>query len=238
MKNVGPKLVPFLKAVCVYFVAWLPEEERPTIFAAILKVLPILCLCCFVCLQGVSLEKEHDFSRRILMGLVFSLIGDICLVWKRYYFMHGLASFAIAHILYIRAFGFKPLNFRTGAVCFLLTTVAYLIYLPGLEGPFHIAVPIYVIIISSMVWRAITLVQVQIAEKGLCRWTKMCACGGAILFALSDTLIGIDKFCVAVPYARGLIMSLYYAAQLGIALSSFSVDNEYNLRMKSCEKEE
>ena len=112
VKSIGPKLVPFLKAVCVYFVAWLPESEKPTVFAAILKILPILCLCGFVGLQGISLEKEHNYSRHILLGLIFSGIGDVCLVWKNMYFIHGMIAFGIAHILYIRAFGFQPFQPR------------------------------------------------------------------------------------------------------------------------------
>lgn len=236
VKSVGPKLVPFLKTVCVYFVAWLPETEKPTVFAALLKILPILCLCGFVSLQGISLEKEHNYSRRILLGLIFSGIGDIFLVWKNTYFIHGMAAFGIAHILYIRAFGFQAKNWLVGLLCLLPGFLIYYVCYPGLQGKLVIAVLIYGFVITGMMWRAITCVQNQIEENGLCRWTRMSACIGAALFYLSDNIIAINKFWFPVPGSRALIMTTYYAGQMFIAMSAFNIEEEYNLRMKSCKK--
>ena len=228
--------MPFLKTVCVYFVAWLPESEKPTIFAAILKILPILCLCGFVSLQGVSLEKQHNYSRRILLGLVFSCVGDIFLVWKHSYFIHGMIAFGIAHILYIRAFGFKPLNLLMGLCCILPGFAMYYVLYPGLKGIYVPAVFLYGVVISAMMWRTVSCVQNQIEENGLCRWTRMSACLGAALFYISDNIIALNKFWVPIPGARALIMTTYYAGQMGIAVSAFNIEEEYNLRMKSCEK--
>lgn len=239
VKSIGPKLVPFLKAVCVYFVAWLPESEKPTVFAAILKILPILCLCGFVGLQGISLEKEHNYSRHILLGLIFSGIGDVCLVWKNMYFIHGMIAFGIAHILYIRAFGFQPFQPRNLPLllfCFFPGLFVYYICYPGLQGKLVIAVLIYGIVITGMLWRAITCVQNQIEENGLCRWTRMSACFGAVMFYISDNIIALNKFCFPIPWSRALIMTTYYAGQMGIAVSAFNIEEEYNLRMKSIKK--
>ena len=71
-----------------------------------------------------------------------------------------------------------------------------------------------------MVWRAVSRVQLF---DDLWTWTKLCSCGGGILFALSDLILGLNKFVSPIPYANMLIMISYYAAQLGIALSV--VDN-------------
>lgn len=67
-----------------------------------------------------------------------------------------------------------------------------------------------------MVWRAVARVQLF---EDLWTWTKLCSCGGGILFALSDFCIGFNMFVSPIPYANMLIMVSYYAAQLGIALS-------------------
>ena len=216
--------------------AWLPETEKPTVFAALLKILPILCLCGFVSLQGISLEKEHNYSRRILLGLIFSGIGDIFLVWKNTYFIHGMAAFGIAHILYIRAFGFQAKNWLVGLLCMLPGFSIYYVCYPGLQGKLVIAVLIYGFVMTGMMWRAITCVQNQIEENGLCRWTRMSACIGAALFYLSDNIIAINKFWFPVPGSRALIMTTYYAGQMFIAVSAFNIEEEYNLRMKSCKK--
>lgn len=75
---------------------------------------------------------------------------------------------------------------------------------------------LYCALICGMVWRAVARVQLF---NDLWTWTKLCSCGGAIFFVISDYIICIDKFLAPVPYAHQLIMSTYYTAQLGITLS-------------------
>jgi uncharacterized membrane protein YhhN len=179
------------------------------------------------------MQNYHDYSRRIFIGLIFSAVGDICLVWKQQFFIHGMAAFALAHLTYIRAFGFHPLKPLTGLICLLIMLTADHFFLPNINGVLAIAVPIYVFIISVMVWRAITGLQAQLlSDDGLWRWTRLCACLGALSFGISDTVIGFNMFYFPVPYSRAIIMSSYYAGQLGIALSTFNLDDEYHLRMK------
>ena len=147
-----------------------------------------------------------------------------------------MAAFGIAHILYIRAFGFQAKNWLVGVLCTLPGFLMYYVCYPGLKGKLVIAVLIYGFVITGMMWRAITCVQNQIEENGLCRWTRMSACIGAALFYISDNIIAINKFCFPVPGSRALIMTTYYAGQMFIAMSAFNIEEEYNLRMKSCKK--
>ena len=42
---------------------------------------------------------------------------------------------------------------------------------------------------------------------------------GAVFFVTSDFIICYDKFIGPLPYSQPLIMSTYYAAQMGITLS-------------------
>ncbi|CAH1256384.1 TMEM86A [Branchiostoma lanceolatum] len=150
LKSVGPKLVPFFKTTCIYYILWL-DADKPTLFSALIKCLPVLSLCVFVLLHGMSLSDMHTYARRILGGLVFSALGDAFLIWQ--------------HI----------------------------------DGIYFI----YGMMFSNDLWT----------------WTKLCACVGALLFIISDTLLGVNKFRIPIPYNRALIMTTYYAAQLGIALS-------------------
>ncbi|KAK9680006.1 YhhN family [Popillia japonica] len=123
VKSAGPKLVPFFKTVAIYFVIFMPHDQ-PSIVGAIIKILPIISLMIFVYLYGRDQADEYKwFSRRILTGLIFSSIGDVCLVWSKDYFQFGMVSFAIGHINYITAFGFKPLVFRVGLVGYILTLI-------------------------------------------------------------------------------------------------------------------
>ncbi|XP_066275658.1 lysoplasmalogenase TMEM86A-like [Branchiostoma lanceolatum] len=218
LKSVGPKLVPFFKTTCIYYILWL-DADKPTLFSALIKCLPVLSLCVFVLLHGMSLSDMHTYARRILGGLVFSALGDAFLIWQHIdgiYFIYGMVMFAIAHVLYIVSFGFRPLRLPVGAALFGVAAGMYAVLYPGLHGVYSVLVGVYVLLLWLMLWRGMARLQVR---NDLWTWTKLCACVGALLFIISDTLLGVNKFRIPIPYNRALIMTTYYAAQLGIALS-------------------
>ncbi|XP_021930293.1 lysoplasmalogenase-like protein TMEM86A isoform X2 [Zootermopsis nevadensis] len=223
LKSVGPKLVPFFKTVAIYFVLLIPEE-RPSLFAMLIKCLPIISLIVFVLLHGMSLGDEYTFSRRILTGLLFSCLGDALLIWP-HYFMHGMAAFGVAQIMYTAAFGFKPLNATLGAALYAFGATASMLLMPGLHGILAAGVPVYGVLLMTMIWRATARVQFF---QELWTWTKLCSCAGGIVFAVSDILIGFHRFHRPIPHAQALIMITYYSAQLGIALSVVDSKASYN----------
>ena len=51
------------------------------------------------------------------------------------------------------------------------------------------------------------------------KWTELAACLGALSFCISDTCLAINRFHSDVPHQRWIVMTTYYLAQLGIALS-------------------
>lgn len=214
IKSVGPKLVPFFKTLAIYFVVF-PSPENPSFLSAIVKCLPIVSLMIFVLLHGMNLSDEYKYARGILIGLIFCCLGDAFLIWHQY-FEFGMVAFAIGHIYYILTFGFKPFNAKLGIGLYAISGLGVLYLLPGLKGILVIAVPIYTFIVATMVWRAISRVQI---DDGLWSWSKICSCAGAILFAISDFTLGYDKFRYSLNHSQLAIMSTYYAAQLGIALS-------------------
>ncbi|XP_039092724.1 lysoplasmalogenase-like protein TMEM86A isoform X3 [Hyaena hyaena] len=175
VKSEGPKLVPFFKATCVYFVLWLPSSS-PSWVSALIKCLPIFCLWLFLLAHGLGFLLTHPSAIRIFVGLVFSALGDAFLIWQdQGYFVHGLS------------------------------------------GAFTYLVGVYVALIGFMGWRAVAGLRLVGAAW---RWTELAAGSGALLFIISDLIIALNKFCFPMPYARALIMSTYYAAQMFIALSA------------------
>ncbi|XP_016091649.1 lysoplasmalogenase-like protein TMEM86A [Sinocyclocheilus grahami] len=170
VKSEGPKLVPFFKATCVYFVLWLPTSS-PSWFSALIKCLPIFCLWVFLLAHGISFLGAHSSARKILAGLIFSALGDAFLIWQEQgYFSHGLLMFAISHILYSSAFGMKPLNLRAGLVIAVISGFSYTLLYPYLSGPFTYLVAVYIALIAFMGWRAIAGVQLA---NDLWTWTKL-----------------------------------------------------------------
>lgn len=105
------------------------------------------------------------FSYWVLLALVFSLMGDIFLMLREKWFIHGLVSFLIAHILYIVgfivSFSFTfSLNIFLLIIALIILAVILYFYLyqnVRKEGGKKLlfAVALYIIIITTMVSLAI-----------------------------------------------------------------------------------
>lgn len=148
----------------ICFITW--NESRSTVSIQ-LKQSEVSLIVCF----------RHRYSRRILVGLIFCCFGDAFLVYPDY-FEIGMICFGIGHINYIRAFGFKPLNLPLGVFLYALNATGKYIFLctvlrgflclfpgmlnllRGLQGVLAVAVPLYSLLICTMVWRAIARAQV------------------------------------------------------------------------------
>lgn len=222
MSHVGPGILPFFKGVIIYFVAWLPVEN-PSVISAIIKCFPILWLIYFVGSQGITFEKRHDYQRRVFVGLIFSCVGDALLIWHEQHFVTAMVAFGIAHISYIRAFGFsRPFCWLKGIPFVSLYLFAMYMFYPGLQGILLPGVFIYVWILLAMGWRAVATVDIL---ENVWSWTSLAGCMGAICFCLSDGVIGFNEFHNPVPMARPIIMASYYAAQVLIAVSAVDTDN-------------
>lgn len=209
--------MPFFKTVAIFFVLF-GQEERRSIFFCIAKCLPIVSLVVFVLLHGMSFDECYRYSRRILVGLIFSMLGDIFLVWKTTpgNLEVGLLCFAIAHIMYARAFGWRPLKPYPGSAFSLLGLIVYSYLQIYLTGIMVYLAPFYITLICTMAWRAMARVQFY---DDLWTWTKLCGCAGAVFFLISDLVIAINMFAFYIPCAHPIIMLTYYAAQFGISLS-------------------
>uniref|UniRef100_A0A8C5JFM7 lysoplasmalogenase n=1 Tax=Junco hyemalis TaxID=40217 RepID=A0A8C5JFM7_JUNHY len=216
----GPKLVPFFKATCVYFVLWLPTSS-PSWFSALIKCLPIFCLWVFLLAHGINFLVSHRSASRILAGLIFSAVGDAFLIWQEQGSLPAafcLLMFGITHILYSSAFGMKPLDLKAGLLMGVVSSSCYAFLYSYLSGPFTYLVAVYIALIGFMGWRAVA---------------GLSACVGAMLFMVSDLTIALNEFCFPVPYSRFIIMATYYAAQMLIALSAVETRDEEDFRKRS-----
>lgn len=145
------------------------------------------------------------------------------LIWDEKHFITAMAAFAIAHISYIRAFGFsRPYKWLKGLPFYGLSLIVFYYFYPGLQGILLPGVFIYVAILVSMGWRAFASVDIMEDEWS---WTSLCGVVGAVLFIISDLVIGMHKFIAPVPFSRIWIMTTYYAAQAFITLSAVNHNN-------------
>ncbi|XP_068099041.1 lysoplasmalogenase TMEM86A-like [Hyperolius riggenbachi] len=214
VRGIISKLLPFVITVCNYFVLWIPLSE-PSLYNAFIKCLPIMCLEFFVIVYSVGSGKFSSYAKKILLGLVFSAAGDVCLVWPEY-FQLGMVMFGLAHIMYTVAFGFLPGNVPIFIVLALFCATFYSLTFSYLSGPFVYMVAGYAMLISTMAWRALSRVRLG---SSYFSWAQVSAALGSIVFMVSDCVLAVDKFCFSVSNARVVVMSTYYGAQLLISLS-------------------
>jgi len=152
----------------------------------------------------------------IIIGLIFSLAGDIFLMLPEDRFIPGLLSFLCAHIFYMVAF-----TRESGHALSLWTLIPFLIYgglmlrlLSAHLGKIRLAVLIYMLVILSMGWTAAGRRLLTEQEGSLPAFL------GAILFIASDSLLAVDKFKGRFRSAQLLILTTYFTAQWLIALST------------------
>ena len=190
---------------------YLEERQRWQVYAfKPLATLLVLAL-------ALSLSPARpEYQWAVAAGLLFSLAGDVFLMLPRDRFVAGLASFLIAHLCYVWAFGIgvpfgaAPLLwlpfFAAGGVVLVLVW-------PGLKPALRAPVAVYVVVIAAM------------AGQATGRWhmtgsaVALAAAVGAGLFVVSDAVLAIDRFRWKFRAARAVTLSTYWAAQLLIALS-------------------
>ncbi len=151
----------------------------------------------------------------IVLGLFLSVFGDSFLMFEEKYFIHGLVSFLLAHILYIAAFvQGEAIHFYW--LLFLLILAFGIIYgnkIIGASGELKIPVAVYLTVIITMLYFSWER-YISMGETGMLH-----AAIGATIFVVSDSVLAWDKFVKKFPSAKAVILSTYYLGQWLIAMS-------------------
>ena len=184
--------------------------------AGVLKPLPIALLGALVTSEAAPVGPGYRWL--VLAALAFSMAGDVWLLFPERFFVPGLASFLVAHVLYIGAFmpggGWGP-SAWLALVPFALFGGAMLAYLWPRLGKDRAPVVVYLTVIVVMGWQA----AVRAAAGTTPAPSGALACAGAVLFMVSDGLLSIDRFAHPFGAAEAAVMATYYAAQTLLALS-------------------
>lgn len=174
------------------------------------KGIPVIAL-----LLWLRQAPAGTYRRWITVGLLFSLAGDLLLDWPGDLFVFGLGAFLVGHLAYLRAYCSD--SRRPAFAALLLALIAGgAMFASGL-GELLIPVACYATAISLMLWRALA----RIGHPDLQPRSTWLAAGGAVLFVLSDSLIGIDRFVASFDAAPYAIILTYWLGQWGIAASAF-----------------
>jgi uncharacterized membrane protein YhhN len=195
--------------VAIYF-SW--DEVR-----YVSKPLIVLSLLAYFIQQSKGVK---GFPAVFKAALVFSLIGDVALMFETrdpLFFMVGLGSFLLAHVLYIIAFlRIRGQRLRDGSktavrpfwIIAVLLYLAMLLYIlmPYL-GELKIPVIVYAFVLCSMLLTVVHAFRSPYAKPGV-----ICV-AGALLFVISDSVLAINKFYYGFTLSGLVIMLTYACAQ-------------------------
>jgi uncharacterized membrane protein YhhN len=167
----------------------------------------------------------------VSLALVLCLLGDVMLMFDSindYFFIAGLSSFLLAHVLYAGFFARDIIRSRPWnqhwfqmAISTLVLVYAVEFYILNREyfGALWSPVLLYVAIIAVMGITAALRDRFRPSEAYKPILT------GALLFITSDSLLAVNKFVMELPFAGALVLTFYAAAQFLIVSGIISIYN-------------
>lgn len=169
-----------------------------------------------------KVKRNKKYSIWILMGLIFSLVGDIFMELnsaKGILFISGVSSFAIAHVMY--SIGFCSLKKVTGKDILIFIAIVTPFILILLFGGFEyeglqLVVIGYTLLISFMVSKAISLYCYYEGNEKAVVLTII----GSVMFLVSDIILLFLLFSKFIYNEFNYVnLVLYYTGQGLLALS-------------------
>jgi uncharacterized membrane protein YhhN len=169
------------------------------------------------------LSEINKRSIFVVRAIFFSLLGDVVLMLESrdgIFFVLGLASFLIAHIFYIVAYGqhqeevvvdeLHGIQKTRLAFPIVLAGSGLIIVLYSSLGDLKIPVVIYALVLIVMVLNALFRYGRTNANSF---WLVFI---GSLLFMISDSILAINKFLQPISLAKAFIMVTYTFAQFFI----------------------
>jgi uncharacterized membrane protein YhhN len=184
------------------------------------KPLSTLLVIAVALLSFFQPAHQTTFNIFVLVGLLFSLGGDVALMFQenRTAFLIGLVSFLLGHVAYTIIFAMYTSWTRLDVLSGILLLAAGLGFYHLIRsnlGALKIPVIVYMLIISVMLNRALaTMVSAHFQPN-----QAMMIAAGAFLFYVSDVMLAANKFWKSFRYHR-ISLAFYYAGQFLIALSA------------------
>ncbi len=169
-------------------------------------------------LMAFYFQNVISRNKLFVLALFFCWAGDVFLLFdhlNELYFMGGLGSFLIAHILLIFLYGNLKLNLGKGfsgpqkarfSFPIILAGTGLIVILYPTLGGLKIPVIIYALALMIMVLQSVYRYGFTSSQSF---WN---VCIGALLFMLSDSILAINKFFQPVTNAGILVIATYMAA--------------------------
>ena len=210
-------------ALVIAAINWLAVAKKWVKIKYITKPAVPMALICWLILNG-GIQGQLIY---FVIGLIFSLIGDIFLMLPNKKFIAGLVSFLFAHIAFIQGFSSGIPKFSAAGLILLILVAlnAFEVFRRisnGLRSRGQDAlispVLIYTIVISLMLVSALLTMVAPNSEWN--PFPSLMVSFGALLFALSDSLLGWNKFVNPIIYGTIIVIVTYHLALITITLGA------------------
>ena len=180
---------------------------------------PGVMICLFLWLHASTGLQDHSLWFGI--GILFSLAGDIFLLWPNRMFLFGLIAFLFAHISYI--IGFKDIIVTASAWSLILIVIIMVSATRVIrriasamrakeENRLVNPVILYASVISVMLYAAM----LTISEPTWKTSAALFVSTGAFLFYISDLILAWNKFVSPIEHGRLYNIVTYHLGQIGL----------------------
>ncbi|MBL4939753.1 MAG: lysoplasmalogenase, partial [Lutibacter sp.] len=169
-----------------------------------------LILASLLVLYTFSVSKRNKWY---LLALIFSFLGDVFLLFEgKLFFMIGLVSFLIAHILFIKII----LGWLTKSSLYnvVVAFIPFLITFSGLiyvlkDSLNELLIPVIIYGITISMFGVVSLLNLLNTKTTKALWMFF----GALVFITSDSILAINKFYFSKEIFEILVMVTYIVAQ-------------------------
>ena len=207
-------LAAFIFAALTAWATW--KQNRGLEFIAKPAVMAALFfhLWTSVGLQGASLWFG--------LGILFSLLGDVLLLWLDRLFLYGLAAFLLAQIFYVIGFNSPPSPFSLwGIILAVIVGLGAARVLKRIlsalaeKGNKRMRIPI--LIYGAVITFMLLSAMLKLSDGAWDAGASLLAALGAFLFYLSDIALAWLKFVAPIQNGRVINIGLYHLGQICIA---------------------
>jgi uncharacterized membrane protein YhhN len=210
-------------SLLVAIINWIADSKDWVTIKYVTKPSVILALIGWLVLYGGLRGNTLYF----IVGLCFSLFGDILFMLPKEQFIAGLIAFLFAHIAYI--LGLSSLRYvisAAGLILLLLVVLNGFVIFSRIsngltssgQNTLRIPVLIYTIVIGGMLVSALLTMISPNSEWN--PYSALLVSLGAILFFVSDSSLAWNKFVVQTKSMPIIIMITYHIAQITITLGA------------------
>jgi len=192
---------------------------RIPILVQIFKPFILLSL---IALYSLSVSEKNKVY---IFALVFSFFGDVFLMFEgEQFFIIGLVSFLIAHILFIKIVIERIRNLSISKIAFasipFLLIFGLIIYtLKDTLNEMLIPVMVYGLTIAT--FGTVSMIQFSISKSK----RDLLMLNGAVVFMISDSVLAINKFLEPQHIFEVLVMVTYVLSQY-LIYRSMAIDKD------------